>query len=231
VTPENDPSQIVAGIPNAELEQFLARKELAVTATGYISDVLEVDVTVGALLTLSQDIEPSDVRLAAKRALRCIEAIGREGSPVVRAVGEAGLYDYVECVVTYGASEKRYLELMEEERLTAEETTAIYALRQSIAEETDGNTPAFPAMRRALAEIGMSLKDAADDPDGALAKLEESGYFLNYVGGRTFDHPVFSPGLAALRVPLGRNIDTPRGNEAEQYVRTVTEGMRDEAEE
>jgi|GEM_PF-2944048 len=220
-TPENDPSVlIVPGLPNDELA-VIARRELAIEATGLIADVLDVEVTVDALLRLSQDEEPSEVRLGAKRALRCIESIGRVDSPVVQAVGRVGLYHYVEGVMTYGASENTFLTLMSERGLSAEETTGVYALRQLIAEETNGESQGFPTINAALESLGISLQEAGQDPDFALSRLYEAGFFPDHAGSVIFDRPVFAPRLAKNHIPLGRrHVDTVRSDtDNDEWVR------------
>ncbi|HKU18027.1 MAG TPA: hypothetical protein VJP80_02025 [Candidatus Saccharimonadales bacterium] len=193
--------------PGAELELF-ARRELALQAVDAITEVLEVDVTVGALMQLSSAQESTVVRLAAKRALRCVEAIGRPDSEVVRRVGQANIYHYVEGVIEFGASERTYLQLMDTFGLCAEEVTALYALRRGIMEETNGVMPSFPRLLRALTTVGFSPQEAAADTDGALTALSEGGFFVNYFGGITYDRPQFSPHLAGQQVPITHSVDS-----------------------
>lgn len=56
------------------------------------------------------------------------------------------MYHYVEGVIEYGASEKKFLELMDELELSAEEVTGLYAVRKLVADASDGNTPSFPLL-------------------------------------------------------------------------------------
>lgn len=194
-------------VPGTDVE-LLARRDLAIRATEAIAEVLEVDVTVGALVRLSRAPEATEVRLAAKRALRCIESVAREDSAVVRAVGEKHIYHYVEGVIRYGASEPTYLGLMRIDRLSAAETTGLYALRQVIADEADGRLPGFPAIHRALQVIGMSPRAAVVDTDETVAALSEAGCFVDHVGGTTFNRPIFFPRGAGHLPGLGSDIDS-----------------------
>lgn len=181
-------------IQNAQLA-VSQRRELALQATGAISEVLEVDVTVGALIRLADAEEATGVRLAAKRALRCVVAIAEENSPVVELCqnDETGVYHFAEGVILYGADRNRYLQLAGEYELNAEQTTALYALREQIAEESDGSKPGFAAMVRALASVGITPSEAASDTDAALAALDDAGHFVSYLGKRVFDRPIFAP--------------------------------------
>lgn len=197
--------------------ELVARRELAVRAVGTIAEVLGVDVSVPNLLVLADDENPT-VRLAAKRALRCVEAFGRPDSEVVRKIGEAGMYDYVEGVMTYGASERRFLSLMGDHNLLPEEVTGLYAVRERVAEEINGDRPGFPTLLEALASIGIGPRQAASDPEEAVAALEVAGFFVDHLGRRSFDRPIFAPELAG-KVPLGRDIDTPRDTEPVEWLR------------
>lgn len=187
---------------------LVARRELALQATGFISEVLEVDVTVPMLLTLATGAEEPSVHLAAVRALRCVESIAREDSAVVQAVGEQSLYHYVEGVIQYGAREDRYLQLMDELGLSAEGVTGLYALREAIAEETNGQKIGFPTLLHALKEAGISIEEAALDYEEALARLDEAGFIVGYAGSRIFDRPIFSVDIARSVGRLGVNKDT-----------------------
>ena len=188
------------GPTSAEIA-LIERRELAVRATDAISEVLEVDVTIPALIMLADQSETQPVRLAAVRALRCVEAIARDDSAVVAAVGEHGIYHYVEGVIQYGASEKNYLALMEAHQLDAVGVTALYDLREQVATYTNGRKPGFRAMHEALLSIGISSVDAANDPETAVRALDEAGYFIDHVGttqwSRIFDQPIFAPNLTA----------------------------------
>lgn len=198
----------------------LASQELAPYALETIADVLEVDVTVGALVQLSDNSEPPEVRLAAKRALRCIEGFGRPDSPVLRRIGAVGMYSYVEAVVEYGASEMTYLTLMEVCNLSPAETTALYALREAIAEETNGTRPGFPTILRALAKVGISAAGAAGDTDAALAALAEAGCFIDHMGSATYSRPLFAPQYADNPPTLGYDVDSTPGTEAKRWLRS-----------
>lgn len=189
--------------------ELIARRELAVRATDAIAEVLEVDVSVNALLRLAGADEPTPVRLAAKRALRCIEAIGRDDSLVVRKIGEAGIYHYVEGVIEFGADEAKFLELMDQDDLSAEETTGMYALREAIQDVVHGEDVTFPAIHAALRRIGMTPGQAVVDSDATVAALHEAGCFVDHAGWRTFDHPIFDPNANLQQVPLARSKDTP----------------------
>lgn len=197
--------------------EIIARRELAIRAVDAIAEVLEVDVSVHNLLILAANDQPTPVRLAAKRALRCVEAIGRQGSPLIKAIGEVGIYDYVEGVVEFGASETTYLDLVSAFRLTAAEATGLYALRRLVAEHSDGHEEGFPTLIRALASVGISPSQAGRDPEEAVAVLDEAGFFIDHAGGVTFDRPIFWP-RGAGRVPLRHDQDTPRSYAASEGI-------------
>ncbi len=184
---------VPADEPGTELD-IIVRRDLALRATDVIADVLEVDVSVDMLLALAEDDEPSQVRLAAKRALRCVAAIACADSAVITAVGEVDLYHYVEGVIEYGADDRRYLSLMENYDLTAEEATGLYALREQIAEESNGGKPGFDTLKDILVSVGFSMHEAAADTDAALAALHDAGYFRNTKSGYIYDRPIFAPG-------------------------------------
>lgn len=190
--PERDPGISVRdqGPTSAEIEKF-RRKELALTAVDAVSEVLEADITVRTLERLKDITDAPAIRLTAVRALRCIEAIAKDGSEVVKKVGELNLYHYVEGVVQYGASEKCYLGLMDSLGVSAEGATALYAIRELIAEYTDGTKPGFRTTVDVLRTAGITIYEAVHDPESAVAALYEAGYFVNYSGGRTFDQPIF----------------------------------------
>ena len=233
MAPEADSSPAVPGIEDATLER-LARRELAIQATDLIGEVLGVDVTVSLLMRLSRATETSDVRLSARRALRCVEAIGRTDSPVVKAVGPSELYHYVEAVITYGAGERTFLQLIEDRRLRAHEVTGLYSLRSLIAAETDGSKPGFPTLLRALDSLGLSPDEACSDPDATLARLDEAGFIVTHAGSRVFDRPIFAPDFSQRRVPLGRDIDSDRRpDDSTEWLRVAfgEEGFLDETED
>jgi hypothetical protein len=191
----------------AELE-LVRRRELAVQATDAIAEVLDEQITVPELMRQADALEATPGRLRARRALRCVYDIGVEDSPVVAAVGEVNLYHYVEGVLQYGSNRNTYLSLMDTFSLTAEQATGLYALRELIADETDGNRIGFPALQRALKEVGLSMQRAADDPDGTIAAFTDAGFFVNYNGARIYDHPVFSVELSELDKTPGWHRDT-----------------------
>lgn len=216
---------MVAGDPEAVWEppvsadiELVARRELAQQALGAIVEIFDMPVTVDQLLVIAQDPEPSAARLGAKRALRAVEAIGREDTPVIRAIGETGIYDYVEGVVLYGASEPKFLELMETHGLNAQETTALYEIRRLVAEHTDGRIPGFNQLITALKSVGVDPQQAAIDTHAAVSSLEQAGYFVGYSGGRIYDNPLFIPEMGG-KVPLGRNIDSVRLVDPIEWVR------------
>jgi hypothetical protein len=202
----------------------VAQRELAVRTVEMIRDVLEVDVSVDALKQLAADEEPGVVRLAAKRALRAVVEIGRDESEVVRRVGEASLYHYVEGVIDFGASERTYLGLMELYALTAEEATALYALRTGVAEQCydeENRKPGFPALIKALETVGMSPAEAAADTDAALAAMQEAGFFVDHGPRTTYDRPKFWPDRTVLR--LGRTVDSVSGLAEQEWLRSQLE--------
>ena len=210
---------------SAELE-LIRRRELAIQATDAIAEVLDEEVTVPELMRRADAAEATPGRLRARRALRCVYDIGVEDSPVVAAVGEVNLYHYVEGVLQYGSNRDTYLGLMDAFNLTAEQATGLYALRELIADETDGNRIGFPTLQRALKEVGLSMQQAADDPDGTLTAFMDAGLFVNYNGSRIYDHPVFSTELASRDKKPGRHIDDVK-NSAVQFawIRSYVEDL------
>jgi hypothetical protein len=198
--------------------ELVARRELAQQALGAIVEVFDMPVTVDQLLVIAQEPDPSDARLGAKRALRAIEAIGREDTPVIRKIGETGIYHYIEGVVMYGAAEDRYLSLMENHGLTAQETTALYEIRRQVREQTYDKHLGFGQLIAALESIGIDPQQAATDTDAAVASMEQAGFFVGYRRGRVFDGPAFIPEMRG-RVPLGRHIDDVRTPDPMEWVR------------
>jgi len=223
--------QVVSGVPNDQLVELLGRQELALKTTDHIAEVLGTAVTVNMLMQLAEEDNASEPRLKARRALRALEAVGREDSEIVRIVGAAGLYAVAESVISYGAKVDKLLELIKADGLTAEEATAAYELRRLIAEQTSGYTPSFPAIRSALAELGMTLKEAAQDPDAALTALDEGGFFINQAGRFRPSQTRFIATGVRRATRLSWDIDSVPGAEVEEYVRQATEGHRDETEE
>ncbi len=215
VLPNNDPGigRNDSG-PTAKELELLERRELALMANDAISEVFNIEVTPGMLLTLADAQEKTDVRLAAVRALRCIEAIGRRDSDVVAAVGEKGIYHYVEGVIQYGASEKYYLALSESYSFDAEQVTSLYDLREQIAIYTNGQKPGFRTIHAALESIGMTVRNAVRDTEAAVAALDEAGCFVAWKGSRTFDQPILSVKLGATETIVDEDPD-----------RTVTKGI------
>jgi len=214
----NDP-----GPSTTEIER-LQRRELALRATDAISEVLEVDVTMRALGRLADTSEAPDVRLAAVRALRCVESIGREDSAVIALFGEKGIYHYVEGVIQYGASEKYFLALAEAHELDAEAVTSLYELREQVAQYTNGRKPGFKTMHTALQRLGITPRAAAADPDAAVTAMYEAGYFIDHVGNseysRIFDQPIFAPHLGE---DAGRLVEDDADG---TFTRGIIEGFR-----
>lgn len=209
----------------AELE-LVRRRELAIQATDAIAEVLDEQITVPELMRRADAPEATPGRLRARRALRCVYDIGVEDSPVVAAVGEINLYHYVEGVLQYGSNRNTYLGLMDAFSLTAEQATGLYALRELIADETDGNRIGFPTLQRALKEIGLSMQRAADDPDGTATAFMDAGLFVNYTGSRIYDRPVFSVELASLDKTPGSHRDTIKDSAVQfEWIRGYVEDL------
>lgn len=200
--------------PTAKELELLERRELALMATDSIAEVFGVDVTPAMLLTLASSDEKTDTRLAAVRALRCIEAIGRKDSDVVATFGEKGIYHYVEGVIQYGASEKYFLALSDTYAFDAEQVTGLYDLREQIATYTDGSRPGFRTIHLALESIGMTVRNAVRDTEAAVAALDEAGCFVAWKGRRTFDQPILSVKLGATEAVVDDDPD-----------RTVSKGI------
>jgi hypothetical protein len=219
--PEIDEGLLPA--PTAQEMEVLHRRDLVFQATSALEEVLDVRVSVPALLVLAQDKEPTQVRLQAKRALRCLTHIGTKDSPVVHAVGVAGIYHYVEGVMDFGASKDTYMGLMETFRLSAEEATSLYALRELVADETNGQRVGFPTLCKVLESVGMSVQQAAQDPETALVAFHDAGLFVGYMRGVVFDRPVFMPGMQNRRPLLRRNADSVRSTESLSWLRARLE--------
>jgi len=168
------------------------RRNLALQATDMMSEILGTEVTIPALVILAGDDEPTDVRLKARRALRCTESIARENSEIVAAVGEKNLYHYVEGVLIFGASDTLYLQLMETYGLNAEEVTGLYALRELIAEHTNGQRPGMPTIVHALNQLGVSVQSAAQDPEEALIAFDKAGFITDYLERKTGNRTYFT---------------------------------------
>ncbi len=210
---------------SAELE-LVRRRELAVQATAAVEEVLDEQVTVPELMRLADANEATPSRLRARRALRCVYDIGVENSPVVAAVGETNLYHYVEGVLQYGSSRTTYLGLMEAFSLTAEEATGLYALRELIADESDGKRIGFPSLRDALSEVGISMKQAANNPDAALAAFVEADFFVNYNGSRVYDQTIFSTKMAHADRKPGHDFDSIRDSAVQfAWIRDYVEDL------
>lgn len=202
--------------PTAGELELVRRRELAIQATDAIAEVLDEQITVPELMRQADAPEATAGRLRARRALRCVYDIGVEDSPVVAAVGEVNLYHYVEGVLQYGSNRDTYLGLMDAFSLTAEQATGLYALRELIADETDGNRIGFPTLQRALKEIGLTMQQAANDPDGTITAFTDAGFFVNYNGARIYDRPVFSVELSELDKTPGAHRDNIKDS-AEQF--------------
>lgn len=203
--------------------ELVARQELAQQAVVAISEAFDgLPVTVSQLLTIAQEPEPSAARLGARRALRAVEAIGRPDSPVIRAIGKVGIYNYVEGVVVYGAAEWRYLGLMKDYNLTAEEATALYEIRRQVAEHTNDKKPGFDQLIAALQSIGIDPHQAAIDTEAAVSSLEQAGFFVGYVGGKVFDSPAFMPEFQG-KSPLTHHPDSVRSQDSMMWVREEIE--------
>jgi hypothetical protein len=175
---------------DAKSLELAARRELALQATDAVSEVLETDVTVRGLIDAADSTEVSRDRLIARRALRAIGAIIVEDSKVLQTIGQNGIYHYTEGVINYGASDRKYFALIEAFQLTAEEATGLYALREQIAEQTNGRRPGFDMIIAALYRVGMSVYEAANDPDAALAAFDSAGYITDHVEYDRFDRRV-----------------------------------------
>lgn len=221
-------------IPTAGELDIIRRRELAMQAVEAIEDVLETRVSIPNLLAVAETENPSPARLQARRALRCIKDIGEEDSVVVRTIGEANVYHYAEAVLGYGCSKQTYLGLVETFGISAEAATGFYSLRELIADETGGKRIGFPTLQHALSKIGMTVQQAAEDPDGALAAFSNAGFFVNYDGSRTYDSPIFSPDRPTNETVLGYHVDNRRYEETVEtfaWVRNFVENSSDYVKE
>jgi len=205
------------------------RQHLALKATDALSELFETEVSVPQILDIAESEEDTPARLTARRALRAVTTIAKEGSEVTQRLRGGDMYHYVEGVVTYGASTRRYLALMDSCGLNAEEATGIYALRELIAEYTDGTKPGLQQLIDALGAVGISVQHAAADPEYAAAKFDEAGFITDHAtyqkGDATivkqFDRPIFYP-------TKGHSIHRLIDGDADG---TVTEGIKEGLQE
>ena len=179
-------------------EILVRRRELAVRAIDAASEVLEFDISPPRLIELAEreDID-RETRLMAARTLRCIGSIAKNPK-LIEAIGEEGIYPYTEGVIMYGASNHKYLELMDRFQLNPEEVTGMYALRELIKEQVnDVESPAlsFTNIAAALEYIGWTVEQAANDPDGAVEQFDREGFFRDHTLTRQHDAPLFRPRL------------------------------------
>lgn len=188
------PEQLSSNQPSAEVD-LSRRRELALRTTDAVSEVLEQDVSIAGLqrAVASNDY---DVRVTAKRALRCIALIAEPNSEVVKAVGETEIYHFVEGVMLYGADTTTYLGLMDQHGLEPSEATGMYTLRNLVAEYTNGTNVGFPTLKKALSKLGITVKQASADPDAALESLSDSGFIIDHKDSRIFNRPILAPNLA-----------------------------------
>lgn len=184
--------------PATSDEVVVRRRELAVRAIDAASEVLEFTIAPSRLIELAEreDID-RETRLMAERTLRCIGSIAKDAK-LIEAIGEEGIYPYTEGVIMYGASNYKYLELMDRFKLSPEEVTGMYALRELIKEQVNEvQSPAlsFTNIAAALEYIGWTIEQAANDPDGALEQFDSEGFFRDHTLSRQHDAPLFKPRL------------------------------------
>lgn len=204
------------------------RQTLAIRATEALSELFEAEISVSQLLDIADSEEDTPARLAARRAVRAIASIAKEDSEVAHCLRKGEIYHYVEGVVTFGASTQRYLALMDSCGLNAEEATGIYALRELIAEYTNGHKPGLQQIIDALGAVGVSIQHAAADPEYAAIAFDEAGFMIDhasYPGDITktkqFDLPVFYP-------TQGHSVHRLVEGDADG---TVTEGIKEGLQE
>ena len=184
------------------------RREVALRTADIVAEVLEADVTIPQLQALSEQTLPvrrghkpekTPVARLATRALRAIQSISKEDSTMLQVVGENGIYHYAEGVIEYGASDSMYLTLIGEHGMDPEEVTALYSLREMIAEHTNGRKPGFATLEAAMRRLNMTMKQAAGDPEAAVTMMSDAGFFLDHKYAKVFNQPIFSPKLAELQ--------------------------------
>lgn len=212
------------------------RRELALQATDAVSEILDVDVTIRSLLYAAETEKPTRDRLIARRALRTIKAVIDEDSRVMKAIGQDGIYDYAEGVINYGASDNKYLALVEAFQLSAAEATGLYALREQIAEQTNGKKPGFDQILDALSKLSMSVYEAANDPESALAAFDEAGFITDHVTYERFDRMVDKQFDMAIFHPKQIGLDRivegdPDGSRTEAIQDGLKEELRRPVEE
>lgn len=197
-------------IPPINEIELAARRDLAIKATYAISEVVGFDVTIPTLAEAAESPDPSMARVIARRALRCITEIASDDSRVLKAVGEDGIYHYAECVIDFGADTSKYLQLHDEEHLTASEVTGLYALREMVADNTNGDRPSFANIKEALSRVGMTVQLGAADPDEAASAFDAAGFFTDHSDRRQFARTIFFPPLG--ETPQRLVIDDPDGS-------------------
>jgi hypothetical protein len=196
-----DPSALGnAGYPGDQTGQELelaARRELAISGVGALSEVFGVEVSVSQLLETSENdhVEP-DVRLQAKRGLRFVAALGEKNSSLARCLEaddpmttEGNVYAAAEAFVFFGASERRYPKLVSEVGLRPAEATAVYALRERLL-EAHGSAESLGTILKTLETLGIGSRELVTDPDGVLDTLDASACFKQTskrgTGGRSY---------------------------------------------
>lgn len=205
------------------------RQDLAVKATDALSELFETDVSVSEILDAAESEEDTPGRLIARRALRAVTTIAKENSEIAQRLSGGEIYHYVEGVVMYGASTRRYLALMDSCGLNAEEATGIYALRELVAEYTDGSKPGLQQIIDALGAVGISIQHAAADPEHAAAAFDEAGFIT--------DHATYQKGDATIIKQFDRPLFYPtQGHSINRLVEgdedgTVTEGIKEGLQE
>ncbi len=191
------------------------KREAAIRATDAVSEVLDVSVSISALIhRANNENENEDERVVAKRALRAIGTVAMHDTELSRMIGEDDVYDYTEGVVLYGASDRLYLDLMQKYRLTPAEATGMYALREMVKEHT--KNVGMAALVEALRTVGISAQQAGQDPEMALSAFDEAGFFTDHINGKQLNATVFYPNISSTPARLVDN--DPDGSRSQHII-------------
>ena len=166
---------------SAKLE-LAQRRELARKGVSSVRDILGVDVSLMELLETSKNADaPHSRRLVAKRAVRFLGDISGEGSELARRVrNDDDMYAAAEAIVVYGASNRRYLGLMDElpVPLTPVEATGIYALKQTV-DDNFGTSPTLGAISESLRRLSIDPRLVHEDVDEVVATIQSAGFIVD----------------------------------------------------
>lgn len=199
-------------MPTAAELDLIRRKAAAEAGLRGVAEVIgESSVPLTHLILIADEKTTSPARRTARRIISALAALASPNSELAAAVGN-DTYSLMEATIDYTASHRTYLELMQTYDLTPAEVTGIYALRDMIAQYTNGDTN-FPVIVQALERVQISPQQVAQDPEAVVRTFEEAGFFVSYIRGKVYDFPIFRPDLKNPRW-LMRTSDTPTSRAA-----------------